>query len=111
MQELIACCGLDCEKCDARIATIDNDDVLREKTARLWSDLNNAPITKDMINCMGCRADGVKTPYCGSLCEIRKCVLKRGFDTCGNCPELDDCQTVGVILANSPEALKNLKGA
>ena len=32
MKQLIACCGLDCENCDARIATINNDDKLREET-------------------------------------------------------------------------------
>ena len=26
----IACCGLDCEKCDARLATINNDDKLKK---------------------------------------------------------------------------------
>lgn len=31
MKELIAYCGLDCEKCDARIATLNDDNVLREK--------------------------------------------------------------------------------
>ena len=31
MKQLTACCGLDCESCDARIATVKNDDVLREK--------------------------------------------------------------------------------
>ena len=31
MNRFIACCGLDCEKCDARIATITNDNALREK--------------------------------------------------------------------------------
>ena len=30
MNPLIACCGLDCEACDARIATITNDNALRE---------------------------------------------------------------------------------
>ena len=79
MKELIACCGLDCEKCDARVATVNNDDVLREKTAKLWSEMNHVPITKEMINCMGCRADGVKTPFCDSLCEIRKCAGKKGL--------------------------------
>ena len=38
--QLIGCCGLDCEACDARIATITNDTALREKTAALWSKLN-----------------------------------------------------------------------
>lgn len=31
MKQLIACCGLDCENCTARIATVNNDDELREK--------------------------------------------------------------------------------
>lgn len=109
MKELIACCGLDCEKCDARVATVNNDDVLREKTANLWSEMNNVPITKEMINCMGCRADGVKTPFCDSLCEIRKCAGEKCLDTCGGCAELEHCQTVGIVLKNSPDALKNLK--
>ena len=62
MKQLIACCGLDCESCDARIATVRDDNELREKTAQLWSKLNNIPeITTDTINCMGCRVDGVKT--------------------------------------------------
>lgn len=65
MKQLTACCGLDCESCDARIATVKNDDVLREKTAQKWSAMNNAPeITAATINCMGCRADGVKFAYC-----------------------------------------------
>lgn len=29
----IACCGLDCEKCKARLATINNDDKLKRKVA------------------------------------------------------------------------------
>ena len=43
MKRLIAICGLDCEKCDAYIATKNNDQALREKTAKLWSELNQAP--------------------------------------------------------------------
>lgn len=35
MDKLIGCCGLDCETCDARIATVKNDDALREKTSAL----------------------------------------------------------------------------
>jgi len=29
MKEYIAYCGLDCEKCEARTATVNNDDALR----------------------------------------------------------------------------------
>ena len=60
MNEMIGCCGLNCEKCDAYIATIHDDQALREKTAKLWAKLNNAPILPEHINCEGCRANGGK---------------------------------------------------
>ncbi len=40
-KEMIAYCGLDCGKCDAYLATINDDQELREKTAKLWAELNN----------------------------------------------------------------------
>jgi len=110
LKELIACCGLDCEKCEARIATVKNDNALREEVAKKWAEWNNSPeITAETINCMGCRASGVKFAYCGYMCEIRKCVIKKGYNTCGDCPEMDSCQTVGQIHCNNAEAKNNLK--
>ena len=53
MNKLIGCCGLDCEKCDARIATVTDDNTLREKTAALWTKLNGVTISPEMINCTG----------------------------------------------------------
>ncbi len=58
MKNFIAYCGLDCEKCEARLATINNDNELRTKVADKWSKLNNITITPEMINCEGC-----KTPF------------------------------------------------
>ena len=109
VSSMIGCCGLDCEKCDAYIATINDDQALREKTAKLWSELNNAPILPEHIKCAGCRADGVKTVFCESLCEIRKCARSRNVATCGDCAEWRNCPTVGAIIANSPAALRNLE--
>ena len=108
MNKMIAICGLDCEKCDAYIATKNDDQALREKTAKLWSELNNAPILPEHINCEGCRKDGKKTVYCDNLCAIRQCALKRGMVTCGNCPEMEHCPTVGAIFAHNPQARENL---
>jgi len=109
MKQLIACCGLDCESCDARIATVTDDNGLREKTAREWSVLNNIPeITAEAINCMGCRLDGVKTVFCSDMCEIRKCVHGKGFDTCGECKEMDNCRIVGAIFQHNPAVKENL---
>lgn len=110
MRDMIAYCGLDCEKCDAYLATINDDQALREKTAKLWSELNDAPILPEHINCEGCRVDGVKTVYCDSLCGIRQCALKKGVETCGSCREMEKCGDVQMVVSNNPDALKNLRG-
>ena len=109
MYQLIGCCGLDCETCDARIATITNDNTLREKTAALWTKLNGVPITPDMIHCTGCRMDGIKTPFCESLCPIRACVRKKHLDTCASCAQMDGCSILARITVNNPAALEQLK--
>lgn len=106
--ELIGCCGLDCEKCDARLATLNNDDELRCKTAELWSKLNSADITPEMINCTGCRPDGVKTPFCSFICPIRKCVNAKGLATCADCKAVYECATLGTIRENNPDIKNNL---
>ena len=110
MGDMIAYCGLDCKKCDAYIATANDDQSLRVKTAKLWAQLNNAPILPEHINCQGCRSDGVKTVFCENMCEIRKCAMKKGVSTCGQCAELETCSTVGAIIYSNPSALENLRG-
>lgn len=108
MDKYIAYCGLDCKKCDAYIATVNNDDALREKVARLWSEWNQAEITPDMIHCEGCRVDGVKTPYCDALCPIRQCAAARALETCGDCGEKAACQHLAMITGNDDDARRNL---
>ncbi|HPE96263.1 MAG TPA: DUF3795 domain-containing protein [Bacillota bacterium] len=109
MKKKIGCCGLDCEKCDAYIATINNDEALRAKTAKLWSELNGVEILPEMINCEGCRADGAKTYFCSDMCEIRKCAFGKGYETCGECAEMDSCKTVAQIHDYSEDAKANLE--
>ena len=108
--KLIACCGLDCETCEARIATIKNDDELRRQTAEKWREMNGTDaITTETINCMGCRTEGVKFAYCEGMCQIRKCVREKGFETCGDCSRIETCEQIGMILKNLPEAKANLQ--
>ena len=109
MNDLIGCCGLDCETCDARIATLTNDNALREKTAALWTKLNGVTITPEMLNCTGCRIGGVKTPFCDKFCSVHNCVRGKGLDTCADCTQMDVCQELRRITTNNPLALENLK--
>ena len=114
MNKYIGYCGLDCESCEARIATVNGDEALRRKVAAEWSKLNHAEITPEMIRCNGCRTDGVKSLYCDSICGIRKCAVQKGCDTCAACTEMEECAKLGMILANNAEAkarlLENRKG-
>lgn len=109
MKERIGYCGLDCAACDAYLATVHDDQALREKTAALWSELNQAPILPEHISCLGCRGDGVKTVFCEHLCAVRQCALQKGVTSCGGCPELERCPTVRAVIQNSPDAKKNLE--
>lgn len=109
MHELMAICGLDCSSCEAREATINNDNELRIKVAKLWSELNGVTITPDMINCVGCRAEGVKTPFCQSLCPIRQCAISKSYSTCADCESMDGCSTVAMVHSTNSEAKERLK--
>ena len=108
MEKIIACCGLDCATCDARIATVNNDNELRAQTAEKWKVQYNPNLTPEMINCTGCREAGVKFGHC-EQCEIRNCVHSKGYQTCADCENHENCSIVGNIHKYVPEALSNLK--
>ncbi len=108
MKTLIACCGIDCEKCDARIATVTGDEALRTATARKWTAMNGIEIKPEYLHCMGCRTKGVKTYYCTDMCQIRACAAGRGYATCGECAEVMKCPTLEPILKYQPDAIDNL---
>ncbi len=111
MNDFIAYCGLDCETCEARLATVNHDEELRARVAEKWSELNGAEITPEMSHCSGCRIPGAKTPYCDFLCPIRQCAMGRGTESCGSCPEMRSCEKLGAITGNNPDALRRLENA
>jgi len=108
MEKIISCCGLNCAACDARIATIRDDDHLRIATSEKWRIEFNAPdITPEMINCTGCREEGVKFSHC-FMCEIRKCADIKGYNSCAECNDMETCTIVAGVHKYVPEAKTNL---
>lgn len=110
-KDYIAYCGLDCAACEAHLATVNDDEALRAKVAKEWSELNGVEITPEMIHCAGCRIDGVKTPFCDALCPIRQCALGKGVETCGGCSEMKACEKLSMITGNNADALRRLENA
>lgn len=92
---MIACCGLECSECPAVIARRDNDDALREKTAREWSAQFKVEFSPKSIDCVGCCDTGVHGPYC-SACEIRACAMEKALANCADygCEKLAKVHTM-----------------
>ena len=99
---MIAYCGLDCSQCGAYQATQLDDDQKRIETAKLWSQLYQAEIKADQINCNGCKSDGVKFSHC-SVCEIRQCCISQGVDHCAACADYI-CDKLIQFIKIAPEA-------
>ncbi len=107
-KKIIGACGIVCSECPAYIATQNDDDALRAKTAEEWSAMFHADIKAENINCDGCPGDGPRLFAHCLECEIRACARKKKLSTCAACPEYS-CQKLDAFLAQVPEARKTLE--
>ncbi|MFH0771736.1 MAG: DUF3795 domain-containing protein [Candidatus Omnitrophota bacterium] len=108
MEKMIACCGLDCSKCEGYLATQTNDDDKRVEVAKKWSAQHNADIKPEQINCDGCRSDGKKFFYCQILCEIRKCCIEKNAKNCAFC-DMYACDRLKKFFEMAPETKEVLE--
>jgi hypothetical protein len=99
---MIAYCGLDCSKCDAYIATVENSDTKRQATAQKWSQMYKSDIKPEQINCDGCKSSGTKFFHCNN-CEIRQCSISKDVEHCAAC-ENYICDTLAGFIKLAPEA-------
>jgi hypothetical protein len=106
MEKIISACGLNCADCDARKATLTDDNALREKTAAKWADEYGANVTAANINCMGCMEQGVHFSHCDE-CDYRNCVVERGLNNCSECDDYP-CEMISGFFQHVPFAKANL---
>ena len=108
MNKVLAYCGLDCGGCGAYLATKNNDDAQRVKTAEEWSKQFGYVLKPEDINCGGCTAkDELNFQYC-TLCEIRKCGQEKKVKNCAYCSDYA-CEKLEKFFTKAPGAKANLE--
>jgi hypothetical protein len=108
MDKMISVCGLVCTSCVAFEATRDDDDELREATAKQWSKVYGSTIKPEDVNCLGClTTKGKVFGYC-LVCEIRKCGMGKGVKNCAYCADYA-CDKLLKFFEMAPQAKKNLE--
>jgi len=109
-------CGLNCEDCPVFIATANNDNRLRQKTAREWSKLYSTQLSEYLgknslspedMNCSGCQSE--RGLFIGCInCPIRKCALEKKFISCAICDEYKTCDMLNGFFSIHQHAKENL---
>lgn len=107
MDEMIAFCGITCQKCGAFLATKTNDDEKRAKVARLWSKEFKSDIKPEDINCVGCLSDSENLFNYSKTCEIRKCGKDKGVVNCAHCNDYA-CEKLEKLFKMVPSAKTRL---
>lgn len=107
MEKLIAACGIDCSECEARKATLANDNEKRAQVAEKWSKQYEANLTAEHINCMGCMESGVHFGHCNE-CDYRHCVRSKGLRNCSECSDYP-CEIISQFHSYVPSAQANLE--
>ena len=102
MNDHTAYCGLHCETCDARTATVNQDDALSQQRAEVWSGRNSAESTPEMIHSTSCRTEGPKK----ALCPKRPCAMEKAAAVCGGYAEMETSSSPA-----APDAVKDLREA
>ncbi|MCD4678392.1 MAG: DUF3795 domain-containing protein [Desulfobacula sp.] len=103
MEKMIAHCGLVCSNCPTFLATLNDDNDARQKTAALYSEKFGFNLKPEDINCDGCLSDGGKLiAYCQD-CKIRKCCREKKIENCAVCSE-QPCENLTKFHEFSPDA-------
>ncbi len=87
MPRMIARCGLVCSSCPAFLATQNDDDAARDRTAVLYAKKFGFNLKPEHINCDGCpTVGGRQIGYC-QVCKIGECCNDRGLENCALCAD------------------------
>lgn len=85
MKESLCYCGHDCARCLTYLATIHDDESLRERAQKFYSETFGLEIPLDRVVCHGGRSE--HPFYLCAECPFAKCCNNRGIASCTDCPK------------------------
>jgi len=90
--EMLAYCGLDCQRCPIYLATQhENKDVqakMKAEIIELCKEHYGIDYQlKDITDCDGCKTDGDRLFSAGRNCPIRLCAREKNLESCAHCSE------------------------
>ncbi len=105
---------MDCKNCPVYIAAMNNNDELRVKTAKEFSELyagylGGHQVKPEDVSCSGCNSESGLF-IGGRLCPIRKCCREKNFTTCAECIQYEACEMINGFYAipSNSQAKENL---
>lgn len=111
----LACCGLDCAKCEVLQATLKGDPEAKAKLAssKPWADAarkwwGRESLAAEDMTCYGCQSERQPLFLSCRGCPIRKCCKGRGLANCGKCVEWQTCAKLARHFKENPQARENL---
>lgn len=116
MGKIIAYCGGRCDTCTIFLATREDNDEkkhkMRVEIAREIKKLYGEDCKpEDVTDCDGCKAEGGRLNSGCSNCQVRKCAMERGVETCAHCDEYI-CKKLEEFFLKEPsgkEALEEIR--
>ena len=107
---MISFCGMDCEHCDAFVATKTCDSRLKLVVAQRWSKIYGRKIKAEEVHCGGCTCVGTHGIYCDSMCRVKPCCREKGLAHCGLCNTFP-CEKIQEIFVFDPRAEGRIRAA
>lgn len=106
---MVSFCGLDCSTCPAFVATKEENEEFKIKTAKAWSKTYKADIKPEDILCYGCHeTDSEKLFSHCKVCEIRRCGIAKEVKNCAFCDDYI-CEKLATLFQYVPDAKTTLE--
>ncbi len=88
MNEIHGYCGYRCDLCPAFVRNQKGPED-RQRVSDGWQKYLGFRMEPETIVCAGCRFDGC---HLDTDCQVRPCAMAKGYATCAECAEIDDCE-------------------